>query len=391
MSGKVEHLGGDRWRVRLYMGTDPVTKRKIQRTRTFRANGVRAAERAAVKHKAALEVERDRMGEYVGSVSNLIDRYLANKTARDEWSPSTAKRNADIFAVVVADLGHHQLATFSAAHVDEWFNLLLERGLSPLTIRQYRAWLQAALRQGRKWKMCSDEATRDSTLPRHVGQEVTPPTNQVVQLLFNAATGRLHAALAVVAYTGLRRGEVVGLRWADFRDGKLYVTRNVLNMPDGKVHVKAPKSQRPRDFKVSPSLLDELAPLRAEALAAFNAFDIEVPADWFVFADLRKDPTGQTPVRPDWLSGAWTRHRTTHQAETVKLHHLRHWHLSTLGAAGVPGVNLQRRGGHADLSTTGIYTHALAAGEDKTDGVIEAALNAPKRKARRITVRRPAA
>ena len=129
-----------------------------------------------------------------------------------------------------------------------------------------------------------------------------------------------------------------------------------------------------------------LVPILAPIAAALG---IDPPADWFVFADLRKDPTGQTPMRPDWLSGAWTRHRARHGAVSVRLHHLRHWHLSTLGAAGVPGANLQRRGGHADLSTTGIYTHALEAGEDVADGVIERALAAPKRKARRVVMRRP--
>ena len=140
------------------------------------------------------------------------------------------------------------------------------------------------------------------------------------------------------------------------------------------MHVKAPKSKRPRNFKVSAALLDELAPLRTHALDTFAKLGVDVSADWFVFADLRKDPTGQTPARPDWLSGAWTRHRERHGVDTVKLHHLRHWHLSTLGAAGVSGATLQRRAGHADLSTTGIYTHALAAGEDATVGVIERAL-----------------
>jgi len=263
MSGKVEHLGGDRWRVRLYVGVDPVTGRKIQKSRTFRANGIRAAERAAVKHKAALEAERDRIAEYAGSVSDLLDRYLANMAARpDGWSPSTARRCTDIFAVIRADLGAHRLDALNARHVDAWYNELLARGLSPLTIRQYRAWLQAALRQGDKWDMCTDRATSKSTLPRHTVVEVVPPTNPVVRLLFDTATGRLRASLAVIAYTGLRRGEVVGLRWADFRDGNLYVVRNVLDMPGGAVHVKAPKSQRPRSFMVSAALLEELAPLR---------------------------------------------------------------------------------------------------------------------------------
>jgi integrase len=58
------------------------------------------------------------------------------------------------------------------------------------------------------------------------------------------------------------------------------------------------------------------------------------------------------------------------------LHDLRHWHLSTLANAGVPMVTVQARGGHSDISTTGIYTHALPEGEERTRGVITAALHA---------------
>jgi integrase len=79
-------------------------------------------------------------------------------------------------------------------------------------------------------------------------------------------------------------------------------------------------------------------------------------------------------MRPMWLSQAWDRHRVANGAGQVRLHHLRHWHLSTLAASGVPMSNVQARGGHADLETTGIYTHALPAGDELADGVIERAL-----------------
>lgn len=374
MSGKVEHLGGDRWRVRLYMGSDPVTGRKVQRSRTFRANGPRAAERAAVKHKASLETERDTIALYAGSLADLIDRYLALMVGRHEWSPSTERRNVQVCAVIRADLGSHRLDALNAQHVDQWYTDLLGRGLKPLTVRQYAVMLGAVLAQGDLWDMCTDRATKKASPPRVPKSRVTPPTDGVVQLLLNSATGRLRAACAVAAIAGLRRGEIVALRWSDFDGRVLTVTRTVLDMPGGAVHVKPPKSQLPRVFTVDRLLLAEMEPLHDHALDAFARLGVDTPADWYVFADLRRDPTGQTPMRPMWLSQAWDRHRVAHGAASVKLHHLRHWHLSTLSASGVPMTTVQARGGHADLETAGIYNHALPAGDEMADGVIERAL-----------------
>ena len=89
-----------------------------------------------------------------------------------------------------------------------------------------------------------------------------------------------------------------------------------------------------------------------------------MPADWFVFCDLRGDPSGQTPRRPGWLSLAWKRYRARHGAQGVRLHDLRHWHATSLMSAGVPIATTSKRLGHAKISTT---TDIYVAAVDKDD------------------------
>lgn len=374
MSGKPEHLGGNRWRVRQYVGVDPVTGKPVQRSRTFRAEGERAAAKAAVteRHKLALDIEADR--QKAGTVGDLARRYEAHKVQRGDWSPSTARRNHKILADITADLGAYKLDKLTARDVDAWYTTLTKRGLAPQTVTQYGSWLRALLRQGDRWDMATDRATRKATLPKVRRPPVKPPTDAVVRLLLNEATGYLRAALACATIAGVRRGEIVGLRWSDFRGQVLTVERNVLDMPQGQVFVKSTKSNKERQFTVDRLLLEVLEGHKANVLERMRRLEVEPPADWYVFPNLRKDPSGQTPMRPDWLSLAWGRHRKAHGATSVRLHHLRHWNLSTLANAGVPMATVQARGGHADLETTGIYTHALPAGDATASGVIERAL-----------------
>lgn len=374
MTGKVEHLGGDRWRIRQYVGTDPVTGRQMQRSRTFRANGERAAAKIAIRERAALAAEIASERDRALTLAGLIDRYEAHKLQRGDWSPSTARRNRKILADITADLGRVMLDRLTARDVDGWYSTLTARGLAAQTVTQYGAVLRAVLRQGDRWDMSTDRATRKATLPKVRRPEVVPPPDEVVRLLLNAATGSLRAALAIAITGGLRRGEIVGLRWSDFDGRTLTVQRSVLDMPDGGVFVKSTKSGRPRRMRVDPILLDVLADHRARMEDTMRRYAVEPPPDWFVLPNLRKDPSGQTPMRPDWLSLAWGRHRKAHGAASVRLHHLRHWNLSTLANAGVPMATVQARGGHADLETTGIYTHALPAGDATASGVIERAL-----------------
>jgi len=380
MSQKPEHLGGDRWRVRRYVGIHPETHQQIQRTKSFRATGLRDASKIAARILSELDAELKEVKANKGTVSELAAEYEAHKSRVADWSPTHAKRQREILTVIVADLGRIRLADLTARRVDQWFGQLMDRSLSPATVAHYHETLRAMLRQGDRWDMCTARAAEKATLPRAVRPEVVPPTNAVVHLLLTNSKGALRAALYVAALTGCRRGEIIGLRWGDFAGNVMTVHRSVLDMPGGTVQVKLPKSRKSRRFTVDPGLLSELAAWRTLQNVQYARLGVEVPADCFIFADLREDATGQTPRRPGWLSLAWSKHRALFQARTVRLHDLRHWHLSTLAAAGVPMTTIQARGGHADIATTGIYSHSLPEGEEKTRGVITKALASGKPK-----------
>lgn len=370
---KAEHLGGDRYRVRRYI-PDRGDGKPGQRSRTFHADNQRAANKRAASELDALDKAIATANARAGTLAGLVDRYETHKLDQAEWSPSTADRQAHILRIIREDIGHLRLDKLNAEHVDAWYAKLRARDLSAQTVKHYAVTLGAVLNQGQKWGKASTKPTANSTKPRVRNAQVRPPTAEVVQLLLTQATGSLRCALHVAAYAGLRRGEVVGLRWSDIDGAQLTVARSVLDRPNGGVFVKRPKSDRSRRMTIDAVLLAELEAQHARQVARLAGLGVAAPADWFMFPDLRKDATGQTPMRPGWLSLAWHRHRTKHGARSVNLHHLRHWNISTLLDMGTPMPVVQARAGHASISTTGIYAHALEAGDLATAGRLSAAL-----------------
>ncbi len=367
-----EHLGGDRYRVRRYI-PDRGDGKPGQRSRNFHAPNQRTADRMAAGEYVKLDAEIADAAAKAGTLAGLCERYEAHKLPT--WSPSTADAKVRHLKAIRADLGHHHLDQLTAEHVDGWYAVLRKRGLGEQSVKHYATTLGAVLRQGERWDKATMRAHRNATPPKPAKVPVRVPPAPVVALLMSTATGALRVALALAAYVGARRGEIMGLRWSDFDGHQLTIRRSVLDRPHGEVFVKSTKSGRERTLTVDQALLEELAVWRAEQLRVMAAIRTVPVADWFVFADWRKDESGQRPQRPGWLSLAWSRHRAAHGAQGVRLHHLRHWNASTLLDAGVPLPVVSGRLGHADSATTArIYAHALEAADVATRGMLTAAL-----------------
>lgn len=369
----LEHLGGDRWRVRVYAGLDPITGRQRQRSRRFNANGPRAAERAAVAIRATLQAGIDDDNAHRGTVRELAHRYEQHHPR--PWSPAHAQRMHTMLAAVRRDLGKRRVNDLTAWDVDQWYATLLARGLSGRTVGHYARALSGMLRQGQRWGLVERLVTVQATVPAADRYRIQPPTDAVVRLLIDESTPPLRLALCLAAHVGLRRGEVVGLRWADVRGHTLHITRSVYDPIGGGVIVKSTKSGRDRAPSVGAEVLAEFAAWRAIQLEQFAVLGVPAPADCFVFADLAHDATGQTPMHAGWLSQSWQRHRRQHGASAVRLHDLRHWNATALVSAGVPITTVSARLGHSVTSTTlNIYAAALPADDDRAVDALTRAL-----------------
>jgi len=390
--GKPQHLGGDRWRVRIY-ARDPVTGRETQPSKSFRASGPRAAARKASEVEAELrrqvEHRSAELAERRGSMAELVDDWLRVKGRTLSESTMIAyRRHAE---AIKARFGMMRAAELTGSDIDEWYTDLAASGATEATIAVTHRHLRAVLRFGYTKRSLPTVATDRATPSSWTPAEIDPPSPQQLVAVLAAMPADPHVqwarAVALIAFTGLRRGEVVGLRWDGWDDQSdtLTIRHSVIEVPGGIVVRPRPKGKRERKVPlvVGARLLLERQREWADTTG--------VTSPW-VFPDLLTDDTGGTPRRPGWISLMWARNRAKLGAPEVRLHDLRHAFATMLLDDQVPVNTVQGWLGHAKASTTiDIYGHRGKAGEIAGRAALTNALGpgTPTPPRRRLVVRRP--
>jgi integrase len=200
---------------------------------------------------------------------------------------------------------------------------------------------------------------------------VTPPTyrsperdtwsrTEVRKFLRAAEGDGLHAAWRLILY-GLRRGEVLGLRWADVDlKAKTLAVVQARVLVDYKVRIEPPKSRNgkrtlPLDDELVPALTELRKRQARESEAAGTAYQAGLDdLDWYAPGDERvvTDELG-VPVHPEWYSDEFGRLLKRARPRKIRLHDSRHTTLFlTSLQAGVPVHVAAARLGHADPSIT---------------------------------------
>ena len=147
--------------------------------------------------------------------------------------------------------------------------------------------------------------------------------------------------ILVAAFTGLRRGEVISLRWrdVDFEASSIHVRESVSAGKDS-----TPKGRRSRTVTMAPQVAAVLARL---------APDDSRHSRELVFPGTRPG----CKLDPDALSGRFSAARKRAGLRPLTFHDLRHTFASLLARAGEPVTVIQAEAGHADLRTTERYMH----------------------------------
>ncbi|MET8306067.1 site-specific integrase [Micromonospora sp. NPDC005173] len=210
-------------------------------------------------------------------------------------------------------------------------------------------------------------AMREELVSRNVAKLVRIPSprykvgkglsvDQVRKILAAAVGHRLHALYVVAATMGLRRGELVGLRWSDIDldEGTLRVQQTVQRVA-GQLHVQDAKTEDSEAVLPLPEITWLTLLEHQERQQAERAALAEVWEDHdLVF------PSGRgTPIEPTNLSRSFARLRETAGLPGVRLHDLRHTVVSLLMEMGVPPHVVQAIARHADVKITlKVYAHA---------------------------------
>jgi integrase len=303
-----------------------------------------------------------------------LDGYLQGATRG--LRASTKRNYEDALWPVRERLGTRPLQSITKADVEDLVDWMLTAGrrrggkpgtgLSGRTVRLTLGRLTAAL----------EAAVLEGKLVRNVARLVKPPEHtprerdtwtkaEVRKFLAKASTDRLYVAWRLSLY-GLRRGEVLGLRWSDIDLRARTLTVNQARvLVEYRVRLEEPKSRNgKRTLPLDGELVAALTALRKrqleESTTAGMAYGSAVAElDWYQGGEYVITDQAGTPVHPEWYSDEFRRLLRRAGLRRITLHDSRHTTLTLMEHAGVPISIISKWAGHYDSAfTQKTYVHA---------------------------------
>lgn len=361
-SGRVERRKAPHKGWRAVLDYEGGGKRK-RKTRSLDARTKTEANRQMNAWWAEMEAEAERRAaepptpaEEASSVTvgEWVSDQIAQMGAVGSITPTTVAGYRHS-AKLLSPIAGTPLDRLDRAAVAGWMAGLTGRGLSSSTVGK----------SFRLLKQCMSIAVRDEMLLRNPCDGVRPPKREKVRpginALDSAERSRLKALLAsvepdpmvvgasVALYTGLRRGEVCGLRWrdVDLDRGVLWV-RKAIGVADGRTYLKDSKTGHDRDVALPATLVDALREWRRD------------PRSGEVYVVGRGDRWADPSVLGrEWGVFAKLNGVRGTEGRLCTFHDLRHTWATAAVAAGIDIKTVSSNLGHANAAMTlNIYASA---------------------------------
>lgn len=240
--------------------------------------------------------------------------------------------------------------------------------LSPNTVRHYHRIISSCLSKAVKWGYIANNPAANAELPKMGQQEAAhldvEDAKMMLELLRDAPI-KYRAAITFDLLSGLRRGELLGLRWrdVDFDAETIRIVQTFSYIQGRGLIFDTPKNKTSaRPLRLSSAAFVLLRELQAwQERQAYKCGDA-----WKNSAGLVFTSDNGAPIHPDTLSNWFRNFCRSNGLPDAHIHSLRHTYASMMIAGGTPLVVVSRRMGHAQVSTTAnIYAHVIADADEK--------------------------
>jgi integrase len=309
----------------------------------------------------------------------------------DQWFEQTANgltaRTRERYRSIIdrhlkPALGHIALAKIRPLHLQAYYSAALSNGrtdgkgaLSPATVLKAHHIIHRALRQAVRWQLIARNPADAVEPPRALRTEMRAlDSTQTAALLAAAADTRLAMPILLAVSTGMRRGELLGLRWGDVDlvAGTVAVRQTIEETKAG-LTFKGPKTTKSR--RVLPIGATTVAALKRHR-AAQDELRL-ARGGHYHDADLVFCLPDGSPWSPSAFSLAFMRLLRQTELPRIRFHDLRHTHASQLLAQGVHPKIVSERLGHANIGITlDTYSHVLPGLQQEAVAAYDQALRA---------------
>ena len=362
--------------VRISCGRDIMTGKRILRGRIFKPSKPDLSQERFQKElnefiedfTDELQCERNRKKPENKIVSDFAKEYLSIQ--KTSLSPGSYDFYQHIIEKHILPIfGRMRLRDIKTYHVQDFIMKLnsMPRNdgksghISPQTVKRYTTVLRSMLTMAYKMYYMDDDVglSRRLTFPKEHYQEVDVFTIEEAKAILAAAKTEpinIRLLIELALFTGMRRGEIVGLKWSDINFDKqcLSVRRSIYKPKGEKSIEKEPKSHSSFRTIAIPNCLCETL---EEYKKSQEQYSLSL-ATWQNLDYIFTDDSGSV-MNPQTPTKQFSHFLDRHNIRHLKFHCLRHTSATILLSSGCDIKTVSARLGHSSIDTTNIYVHVL--------------------------------
>jgi integrase len=369
MAGHMQQRGESTWRLHAFIGQDSNGKRRYA-SKTFHGSKKQASTALAA---FVTETAKDRHATEAAepmTVSVVVEKWLAAKKAR--LAPSTTDRYRVAIKHIDAGIGSMKVARLRPHHIEDFYAALYADGQSGSSIRKVHWALRQSLAWAHRRGYTSIIATEGIELPPLGAKEIEPPSSADVRMVLEKLLAKdpdWGTLVAIVAWTGCRRGEVAGLHWEDVNltQGNLLFRRAVVAIPGG-VQIKGTKTGDIRRIALGPRTVELLKAHKKRCETRAKECGVTIEPSAYIFSP---DPASARPYNPYTITRTFAKACKDAGAPHTRLHDLRHHSATTLLKGGSSVGEVMDRHGWRTVEMVNRYRHLLEATDVEAAKAIE--------------------
>lgn len=249
-------------------------------------------------------------------------------------------------------------------------------GLSARTVRMHKNVIHQTLEEAVRNGLLGQNPCKLITLPKTKRYEYQVYTDDELQTLFEAlADDPMLPIVRVTAYYGLRRSELLGLKWdsIDFRRKLITIRRTVTRVTKAVEKDKTKNTSSYRSFPLTPDMEELFQSIKSQQDQNRRLFAHSYQESNYVFTW----PDGHL-YRPDYITERFSNLLKNHRLPHIRFHELRHSCASLLLSEGFNLKDVQEWLGHADIKmTANIYGHLDVARKKGIASMMSEKLSSP--------------
>ena len=314
----------------------------------------------------------------------LAEEWFENY-AKNALRSTTYERMLQLTHRVYPAIGHLRIDKITARHLQGFVNSLAKEGanektgnpLAPKTIRHNLSFISDVFSYAVRMDLVSDNPCRKVTIPKgEVKEKPIYSQEEIAQLLtaINGEDTKYRAFFYLIAYSGFRRSEMLGLEWKDidFENNIISIKRTSNYTSERGIYTDTTKTKRSkRVLKISPYIMGILKELKDEQdEEALRLGDKWVESDR-LFVKWNGEPmNNQTPY--GWLKEFCEKN----DMPFYGIHSFRHFAASALISSGLDVVTVSGALGHCNSGTTlNVYAHMFQTAQARVAQAMDGAFS----------------